>query len=145
MVNSIITALCEFREPYCVHNCKVSYLWLISVWQRYFKWHTVADCVFSLTFDCFSSSIHCSGSYQHICNSKCSNHSGLWGYWHTETVSQLEEKRASSECGSKSEFIQVRSNLPGKFHQLFRNIFFKELTFSLYQWGQKMYKVRRTS
>ena len=102
--------------------------------------------VFSLLFgDCFSSSIHCSGSYQHDCNSKCSNHSGLWGCWHTETVSQLEEKRASSECGSKSEFIQVRSNSPGKFHQLFRNIFFKELTFSLYQWGQKMYKVLRTS
>lgn len=102
--------------------------------------------MFSLLFgDCFSSSIHCSGSYQHDCNSKCSNHSGLWGCWHTETVSQLEEKRASSECGSKSEFIQVRSNSPGKFHQLFRNIFFKELTFSLYQWGQKMYKVLRTS
>lgn len=100
--------------------------------------------VFSLG-NCFSSSIHCSGSYQHNCNSKCSNHSGLWGYWYTKTVNQLEKKRASSECWSKSEFIQVRSSLPAKFHQLSRNIFFKDLTFSLYRWGQKMYKVWRTS
>lgn len=106
--------------------------------------HPVCWMCFLLLGNCFSSPIHCSGSYQHNCNSKCSNHSGLWGYC-IPKPSINWRKMGIFWMWIKSEFIQVRSNLPAKFHQLFRNIFSKDLTFSLYQWGQKMCKVWRTS